>query len=42
MAEVYVGMLTSLWPFLFTIFLFAAQPKDFFLGWVREVTTTKS
>jgi hypothetical protein len=28
--------------FLFAIFLFAAQPKDFFLGWVKEVRTTKS
>jgi hypothetical protein len=38
----YVGVLISLWLFLFPIFLFAAQPKEFFLGWVKEVRTTKS
>jgi hypothetical protein len=26
----------------FPIFLFAAQPKYIFLGWVKEVRTTKS
>jgi hypothetical protein len=26
----------------FPTFLFAAQPKEFFLGWVKEVRTTKS
>jgi hypothetical protein len=25
-----------------SIFLFAAQPKEVFLGWVKEVRTTKS
>jgi hypothetical protein len=39
---IYVGMLISLWLFLFPIFLFAAQPKEFFFGWVKEVRTTKS
>jgi hypothetical protein len=36
-----VGVLISLWLFLFPIFLFAAQPK-IFLGWVEKVRTTKS
>jgi hypothetical protein len=26
----------------FPIFLFAAQPTELFLGWVKEVTTRKS
>jgi hypothetical protein len=30
-AQAYVGVLISVWLFLFTIFLFAAQPKEFFL-----------
>jgi hypothetical protein len=30
-------VLISLW-----LFLFAAQPKEFFLGWVKEVKTMKS
>jgi hypothetical protein len=37
----YVGALRSIWLFLFPIFFFSAQPKDFFL-WVKEVRTTKS
>jgi hypothetical protein len=34
--NLYVGVLISLW-----LFLFAAQPR-IFLGWVKEVRTTKS
>jgi hypothetical protein len=34
---VYVGMLISLWLFLFPIFLFAAQPKEFFLDGLKKV-----
>jgi hypothetical protein len=33
----YVGVLISLW-----LFLFAAQQNRIFLGWVKEVRTTKS
>jgi hypothetical protein len=33
----YVGVLISLW-----LFVFAAQPKEYFLGWVKEVRTTRS
>jgi hypothetical protein len=40
--QTYVGVLISLWLFLLPIFLFTAQPKEFFLGWVNEVGTTKS
>jgi hypothetical protein len=32
-----VGMLISLWLFLFTIFLFAAQPKEFFLDGLKKL-----
>jgi hypothetical protein len=32
----YVRVLINLWPFLF-----AARPKEFFFGWVKEVKTTK-
>jgi hypothetical protein len=39
--SVYVGVLISLWLFLFPVFQFATQPT-FFLGWVKEVRTTKS
>jgi hypothetical protein len=38
----YAEALISLWLFLFSIFLFASQPKEFFLGWVEEFRTTKS
>jgi hypothetical protein len=33
----YVGVLVSLWPFLFPIFLFAAQPKEFFLDGLNKL-----
>jgi hypothetical protein len=33
----YVGVLISLWLFLFPIFLFAAQPKEFFLDGLKKV-----
>jgi hypothetical protein len=33
----YVGVLISLWLFLFSIFLFAAQPKEFFLGGLKKL-----
>jgi hypothetical protein len=29
--SIYVGVLISLWLFLFPVSLFAAQPKEFFL-----------
>jgi hypothetical protein len=35
--KVYVGMLLSLWLFLFPIFLFAAQPKEFFLDGLKKL-----
>jgi hypothetical protein len=40
--EIYVGLLISLWLFLFPVSLFAAQPKEFLLGEVKEVRTIKS
>jgi hypothetical protein len=33
----YVGMLISLWLFLFSIFLFAAQSKEFFLDGLMKL-----
>jgi hypothetical protein len=33
----YVGVLISLWLFLFPIFLFAAQPKEFFLDGLKKL-----
>jgi hypothetical protein len=35
--ERYVGVLISLWPFLFPIFQFVAQPKEFFLDGLRKL-----
>jgi hypothetical protein len=35
--EKYVRVLISLWLFLFPIFLFAAQPKEFFLGGLKKL-----
>jgi hypothetical protein len=40
--EIYVRGLISLWLFLFATFLFAAQTKRIFLGWVKEIRTMKS
>jgi hypothetical protein len=34
-AQLYVGVLISLWLFLFPIFLLAAQPTDFFLDGLK-------
>jgi hypothetical protein len=33
----YVGVPISLWLFLFPIFLFAAQPKEFFLDGLKKL-----
>jgi hypothetical protein len=33
----YVGVLISLWLFLFYILLFAAQPKEFFLDGLKKL-----
>jgi hypothetical protein len=33
----YVGVLISLWLFLFPIFVFAAQPKEFFLDGLKKL-----
>jgi hypothetical protein len=33
----YMGVLISLWFFLVPIFLFAAQPKEIFLDWLRKL-----
>jgi hypothetical protein len=33
----YVGLLISLWLFLFPIFLFAAQPEEFFLDGLKKL-----
>jgi hypothetical protein len=33
----YVGELISIWLFLFPIFLFAAQPKEFFLDGLKKL-----
>jgi hypothetical protein len=35
--EKYVGVPISLWLFLFPIFLFAAQPKEFFLDGLKKL-----
>jgi hypothetical protein len=35
--HIYIGMLVSLWLFLFPIFLFAAQPKEFFLDGLKKL-----
>jgi hypothetical protein len=35
--SVYVGMLISLWLFLFHIFLFAAQPKEVFVDGLKKL-----
>jgi hypothetical protein len=34
---IYVGVLISLWLFLFLFFLFAAQPKEFFLDGLKKL-----
>jgi hypothetical protein len=34
---IYVRVLISLWLFLFPIFLFAAQPKEFFLDGLKKL-----
>jgi hypothetical protein len=34
---IYIGVLVSLWLFLFPIFLFAAQPKAFFLDGLEKL-----
>jgi hypothetical protein len=34
---IYVRVLKSFWLFLFLIFLFAAQPKEFFLGGLKKL-----
>jgi hypothetical protein len=33
----YVGVLISLWLFLLPIFLFAAQPKEFFFDGLKKL-----
>jgi hypothetical protein len=33
----YIGVLISLWLFLFPIFLFAAQPKELFLDGLKKL-----
>jgi hypothetical protein len=35
--DVFIGVLTSLWLFLFLIFPFAAQPKEFFLDGLKKL-----
>jgi hypothetical protein len=34
---IYVGVLISLWLFLFPIFLFAAHPKEFFFDGLKKL-----
>jgi hypothetical protein len=34
---IYVRVLISLWLFLFPVFLFAAQQKEFFLDWLKKL-----
>jgi hypothetical protein len=34
---VYVGVLISLWLFVFPVFLFAAQPKEFFFDVLKKL-----
>jgi hypothetical protein len=36
-AHRYVAVLISLWPFLVPLFLFAAQPKEFFLDGLKKL-----
>jgi hypothetical protein len=36
-AMLHVGVPISLWLFLFPIFLFAAQPKEFFLDGLKKL-----
>jgi hypothetical protein len=38
-SAIYAGVLTNLWLFLFPI---SSKTKRIFLGWVKEVRTTKS
>jgi hypothetical protein len=38
----YVGVLISLWLFLFHLRMVCRTNKRIFLGWVKEVTTTQS
>jgi hypothetical protein len=33
----YVGVLITLWLFLFPVFLFAAEPKEFFLDGLKKL-----
>jgi hypothetical protein len=33
----HIGVLKSLWLFLFPVFLFAAQPKEFFLDGLKKL-----
>jgi hypothetical protein len=40
--EIYVGVLISLWLFLFHLRVVCSTTKRIFLGWVKEVRTTKS
>jgi hypothetical protein len=35
--ETYVGVLISLWLFLFPTFIFAAQTKEFFLDGLKKL-----
>jgi hypothetical protein len=35
--QLYTGVLISLWLLLFPIFLFAAQPKEFFLDGLKKL-----
>jgi hypothetical protein len=35
--HMYVGVLISLWLFVYPIFLFAAQPKEFFLDGLKNL-----
>jgi hypothetical protein len=36
-SRIYVGVLISLWLFLFPVFLFATQPKEFFLDGLKKL-----
>jgi hypothetical protein len=36
-SDIYVGMLISLRLFLFPIFLFAVEPKEFFLNGLKKL-----
>jgi hypothetical protein len=35
--SIYVGVLLNLWLFLFPIFVFVAQPKEFFLDVLKKL-----